>query len=146
MNMRPKTPIETRRLELQQNLDAVKTQAERNRMGQFATPTALARDILGYAKRELDAETKVRFLDPAIGTGSFFSALLEEFPEERINAAVGYEIDPHYATPAAALWQSTGLDVRQADFTRAPDAAASGGIQPAHLQPAIRAPPPHRQW
>ncbi|MXW48851.1 MAG: SAM-dependent DNA methyltransferase [Gammaproteobacteria bacterium] len=120
MDMRPETPIEARRLELQQNLDAAKTQAERNRMGQFATPTALARDILGYAKRELDADTKVRFLDPAIGTGSFYSALLEVFPEECIDAAVGYEIDPHYATPAAALWQSTGLDVRQADFTHAP--------------------------
>ena len=115
----PQSPIETRRLELQRDLDSAKTQAERNRMGQFATPTALARDILSYAKRQLGADIGVRFFDPAIGTGSFYSALLEVFPEKRIAAAVGYEIDPHYAIPAAALWQSTGLDVRQADFTRA---------------------------
>lgn len=119
MNMRKDTPIEARRLELQRELDAAKTQAERNRMGQFATPTALARDILSYAKRELGTDTDVRFLDPAIGTGSFYSALLEVFPGERIDAAVGYEIDPHYAIPAESLWHSTGLDVRQADFTSA---------------------------
>ena len=127
MSIRPDTSIEARRLTLQRNLDATKTRAERNRMGQFATPTALAREILGYAKHQMDADTKVRFLDPAIGTGSFYSALLEIFSEERIGTAVGYEIDPHYATPAAALWQATGLDVRQADFTRAkapPSAAA----------------------
>ena len=47
MNMWRDTPIEARRLALQRDLDAAKTKAERNRMGQFATPTALARDILG---------------------------------------------------------------------------------------------------
>ena len=83
MSARPQSPIETRRLELQCDLDAAKTQAERNRMGQFATPTALARDILGYAKRQLGADIGVRFFDPAIGTGSFYSALLEVFPEQR---------------------------------------------------------------
>ena len=119
MNERKGPSIETRRLELQQSLDAAKTQTERNRMGQFATPTALARDILSYANQELGTATKVRFLDPAIGTGSFYSALLEVFPSERIETAVGYEIDPQYARAAAALWQATGLDIRQGDFTRA---------------------------
>ena len=70
----------------------------------------------------------MRFFDPAIGTGSFYSALLEVFPEKRIDAAVGYEIDPHYATPAAALWQTTDLDVRQADFTRAPAPPSAGAF------------------
>ena len=126
MNMRKDTTIEARRLALQRDLDAAKTKAERNRMGQFATPTALARDILSYAKRELGTDTGVRFFDPAIGTGSFYSALLEVFPEERIDAAVGYDIDPHYAIPTAALWHSTGLDVRQADFTGASAPAPAG--------------------
>jgi hypothetical protein len=38
--------IETKRLALQAALDGQKSQEERNRLGQFATPTALARDIL----------------------------------------------------------------------------------------------------
>lgn len=111
--------LEARRLALQDVLDAQKEAAERNRMGQFATSTQLAVDILRYAKAQLGESEKVRFIDPAIGTGAFYSALLDVFPEERIAAAVGYEIDPHYGVPAAELWGDTGLDIRLEDFTRA---------------------------
>ena len=112
--------LEEQRLALQRGLDAGKEQAERNRMGQFATPTGLAVDILRYTKGHLTGKSgKVRFIDPALGTGSFYSALLEVFPKRHIAAAVGYEIDPYYGTPAAKLWGGTGLDVRLADFTQA---------------------------
>jgi len=110
--------VETRRVALQAGLDAQKAAADRNRMGQFATPTNLAVDILGYAKAQLGKNENVRFIDPAIGTGSFYSALLGVFPKARISAAVGYEIDPHYGVPAADLWGETGLDIRLEDFTR----------------------------
>ncbi len=110
---------EARRLALQEALDAQKETSERNRMGQFSTPTGLAGDILRYAEAQLGKREKVRFIDPAIGTGAFYAALLDVFPEERIDAAVGYEIDPHYGVPAANLWGDTGLDLRLEDFTRA---------------------------
>lgn len=112
------TAEEERRLAMQATLDAAKTQAERNRMGQFATPTALAFDILSYAKGLMDQAARVRFLDPAIGTGSFYSALRTVFPEGRIEAAQGCEIDPHYGRPAKELWEATGLKVHIADFTQ----------------------------
>ena len=108
---------EERRLALQAQLDEVKTQAERNRMGQFATPTELARQILTYAKRQVGDVPNLRFIDPAIGTGSFFSALLTVFPASSVASAVGYEIDPHYAEPAVNLWKDTRLDLRIEDFT-----------------------------
>ena len=111
--------IEARRLALQGALDAKKDAAERNRMGQFATPTGLAVDIQRYAKAHLGKNERLRFVDPAIGTGSFYSALLEVFPKTRISAAVGYEIDPHYGRPAAKLWGETVLDIRLEDFTQA---------------------------
>ncbi len=113
------TELEGRRLALQGELDAEKEQAERNRMGQFATPPGLAVDILRYAKAQLGKNENVRFIDPAIGTGSFYSALLDVFQKRRIGAAVGYEIDLHYGGPAAKLWGETGLDVRLEDFTQA---------------------------
>lgn len=109
--------IERARLELQDRLDVARTQAERNRLGQFATPTALAADILEYARSVLPAEIAVRFLDPAFGTGSFYSALLYAFPSSRIATAAGYEIDPHYGRKAAELWRSTPLKLSIADFT-----------------------------
>lgn len=111
--------LEKRRLAWQGELDAEKDQAQRNRMGQFATPTGLAVDILRYAKRHFSESERVRFIDPAVGTGSFYSALLEVFPKGRLGAAVGYEIDRHYGVPAAKLWEERGLAVRLEDFTQA---------------------------
>jgi len=105
------------RLALQARLDATKTQVERNRLGQFATPDALAQDILDYAKTLLPDNTPIRFLDPAIGTGAFYAALRNTYPASRIQTARGFEIDPHYGTPAATLWRDGVLDMRIADFT-----------------------------
>ena len=87
-------------------------------MGQFATPPALAVDLLRYAHERMRTSGAVRFIDPAVGTGSFYSALLAVFSRSRIGAAVGYEIDRHYGAPAAQLWNASGLEVRLADFTR----------------------------
>ena len=117
--------LEARRLALQEGLDAERDSALRNQKGQFATPTGLAVDILRYARANLASDERARFIDPAIGTGSFYSALLNVFPPSRIGGAVGYEIDPHYGGAAAELWSETGLDVRLEDFTQAgaPDAA-----------------------
>lgn len=60
----------------------------------------------------------IRFLDPALGTGSFYSAFLNCFPKRRIREALGIEVDRKVAEAARALWRRTGLQVRQADFTR----------------------------
>jgi hypothetical protein len=110
--------LEKQRQSLQTELDAVKTQAERNIMGQFSTPIALANDVLTHAKSIFPKRGKVRFLDPAFGTGSFYSALNKVFPSSRIEAATGYEIDEHYGKPALKLWKSTGLNYQFADFTK----------------------------
>jgi adenine-specific DNA-methyltransferase len=111
--------LEKNRFDLQARLDADKTQAERNRLGQFATPPALAAEILRYAVSLLPVERRVRFLDPAVGTGAFYSALRSVVPDTRIERAVGFEIDPHYGVAAAALWHHSGLDYRIEDFTHA---------------------------
>src|SRR5712692_9789158 len=111
--------LETNRVDLQLGLDQKKTQAERNRLGQFATPTDLANDVLRYAHELLPADTSVRFLDPAFGTGAFYSALLQVFPKERIPEALGFEIDPHYGGPTANFWADHGLTFHLEDFTQA---------------------------
>jgi adenine-specific DNA-methyltransferase len=110
--------LEQKRFEIQTELDGLKTQPERNRLGQFATPPALAEDILAYAKTLLPQGEPVRFLDPAIGTGAFYSALLKVFSASRIKEASGFEIDAHYGGPAARLWGNAGLRLELADFTR----------------------------
>ncbi len=110
---------EQERLVLQSSLDKKKSQLERNRLGQFATPSALAEDIIHYAMSLLPPDTHIHFLDPAIGTGSFYSALLKIIPNDRISEALGFEIDPYYGKPAAQLWENTNLVLKIADFTQA---------------------------
>ncbi len=108
---------ETERNALQGTLDTGKTQAERNRLGQFATPTALARDVLSYGLSLLPKKEPVRFLDPAIGTGSFYSALHTTAKGRTVQRAQGFEVDPHYGQPAQKLWAGTPLEITLADFT-----------------------------
>ena len=106
------------RLALQECLDALKSRDEKNRLGQFATPTELAQQIVSYSLTLLPSESKIRFLDPAIGTGAFYSALLASVSLNRIVQAQGFEVDPHYGIPAQRLWGHTPLNIEIADFTK----------------------------
>lgn len=110
--------IEQRRMEEQKRLDALKSAAQRNKWGQFATPPELALSVARHARSFTRKNEAVRFLDPAVGTGSFFSALAQTVPPERITAATGIELDPLFAQTAATLWGQTGLSVVEGDFTR----------------------------
>ena len=112
-------PLEGRRQEQQTHLDSLKTATERNKCGQFATPPELALSLVRYA-RDLLGEGKIRFLDPAIGTGSFYSAVTQTFPMKNIEAASGVELDPLFAEAAEELWAESGLHVIRGDFTNQP--------------------------
>jgi type I restriction-modification system DNA methylase subunit len=112
-------PTETCRQTIQAAIDATKSAAERNRLGQFATPNALALDIARYVG-SLIGQRKggIRFADPSIGSGSFFSAALAVYGPKRIGSAVGVELDPAFAGAARDLWADAGLEVVQGDFSR----------------------------
>src|SRR5216683_42988 len=110
--------LEAERAALQRECDSSKTQEERNRLGQFATPPTLALEIMRFANKLIPVHEKVHFLDPAFGTGSFYSALLAVFNHSSVASAAGFEIDRHYADKALDLWRKNRLDLRIADFTK----------------------------
>ena len=111
--------VELRRQQLQADLDAGKSAAERNRLGQFATPYTLAEDMTRYVASMIGTPAKpIRFADPSVGSGSFFSAALAVFGTDQIRTAVGVEIDPVFADAARQLWSGFGLEVVRGDFTR----------------------------
>ena len=119
MNAHQDNPTETRRQAIQAAIDATRSAAERNRLGQFATPNALAIDIARYVDSLIDDRKRgVRFADPSIGSGSFFSAALAVFGPKRIRSAVGVELDPAFCEAARDLWSDTALEVVHGDFTR----------------------------
>ena len=110
--------METQRLELQLELDNSSTHDERNQTGQHATPSELANQILRYAANRIGGEEKISFLDPAVGTGAFYSALLSTVNQERIERAQGYDTNQAIAFKSQRLWSSTkGLNVLNQDFT-----------------------------
>lgn len=108
---------EKKRLLLQSRLDKKKTQKERNKLGQFATPTALAQSIVEYGVSLLGNNKNIHFLDPAFGTGAFFSALLNVSKIDKILTAQGFEIDPYYGEAAKEFWKGTPLNLKVLDFT-----------------------------
>ncbi|MEP5765550.1 MAG: Eco57I restriction-modification methylase domain-containing protein [Halieaceae bacterium] len=114
---------ESSRHQIQRELDNEKTSAQRNELGQFSTPNGLAVEILRETLSLFPKRKKIRFLDPAFGTGVFFSALVLELGNSRIGKAQAFEIDPHYGIPSEALWgDSITIDLE--DFTsREPPAA-----------------------
>ena len=121
--------IESRRQALQLELDAGKSAAERNRLGQFATPDALAVDIARCVQTFAGKSNEgIRFADPSIGAGSFFSAALAVFGSTRMRSAVGVEIDPAFSDAARSLWGNAGLEVIEGDFTQV---VTSGACPPA---------------
>ncbi len=118
-------PMEVRRQALQAALDAAKSAAERNRLGQFATPYPLAVEIARYVRSVADDQLcSIHFADPAVGTGGFFSAALAVFGPNRIKSAVGVELDAGFCGAAREMWAAAGLEVVRGDFTRI---VASGG-------------------
>jgi predicted RNA methylase len=112
--------IEALRLTEQERIDALKSSPERNRLGQFATPAALAADIARFVQGLWGNRGPVRFLEPAIGTGAFYSAALAVFSRKRIAAAMGFEVDRQFVDAAKELWQGGSLNVVHADFTTQP--------------------------
>ncbi len=110
--------IEKKRIIIQNKIDKSKSNKERNKLGQFATPYNLAVDILQQTKQFLKLEKSVSFLDPAIGSGSFFSAFLHVFSDKQFDNALGYEIDSQFARVASSLWKNDGLEVINDDFTK----------------------------
>lgn len=111
--------VELLRQTSQATIDARKSAAERNRLGQFATPNPLAVDIARYVQSVIgEGSGGIRFGDPSIGSGSFFSAALGVFGGTRISSAVGVELDPAFADLARSLWGRAGLEVVGGDFTR----------------------------
>lgn len=111
--------LEQKRQALQCQLDTKKTRAQRNLLGQFSTPFPLALSIMKHSQGFVSPKlSQISFLDPAIGTGVFYSALLKTFGSKRIATATGFEIDPFYGLPSKHLWEPEKLNYYVNDFTK----------------------------
>jgi adenine-specific DNA-methyltransferase len=117
---------ESSRQELQCYFDSKKSILHRNINGQHATPFDLAYSIveiaLSYKAKPIP---ELSFLEPAIGLGVFYSAILRYTEGKSPHIAVGYEKDSELAKNGTILWNSMGLTINHGDFTSSspPDCA-----------------------
>lgn len=108
--------IEQERYKLQLQADGAKSPEERNVLGQFSTPYLLSRQIVARSVAELPPSANISFLEPALGSGVFYSALMQEARDHAILDAVGVEADKAYAGIAEKLFRSVGFKVIVQDF------------------------------
>jgi hypothetical protein len=88
----------------------------RGYLGQFLTPPELAIEVVKNTQKYLSEDEMILFGDPSIGSGTFFSALKQVFPESRIESAIGIEIDRTISTVAKRLWGKYHLKIMVGDF------------------------------
>jgi hypothetical protein len=104
-------------------LDASLTLEERVSRGMLSAPSHLAQQIARCVARLLDKSAlPIRYCEPFMGTGPFYSAMRWVIPGEAIASASGIEIDGETARTAAALWGEEGVRIFQGDFLEALDA------------------------
>jgi len=109
--------LEERRIRFQRDFDSRKSNVDRNRLGQYATPNEFAKEILSETKKYLPKNKAITFMDPALGSGSFYSAFLSEFENICSNNNYGIEIDSELSEYAKSVYGELGLNVINKDFT-----------------------------
>jgi adenine-specific DNA-methyltransferase len=116
-SVRNLSEYETERQKQQIVLDANNSLKYRREQGQFSTPYGLAKEIVKYGLKTLNSN-QIHFLEPAIGTGVFYSALLPELKnikKDLINS-LGVEKDTTFASVAEKIWSNKGLAICNDDF------------------------------
>jgi adenine-specific DNA-methyltransferase len=104
--------IEVRRLALLHSLNGEKTLVQRNVLGQFATPPALAKQLAQLALLHLEAPrsptTPLRALEPGFGSGVFTSQLAQLCAATSRPLDVrAFEVDATFATAFGEFWRAT---------------------------------------
>jgi len=80
------------------------------------TPPELAREIARYTVKFIDPSVRIQFGDPAIGTGAFYSALLQVINPDRIESAIGVDVNLAQVAAARARWGHRGMETRAGDY------------------------------
>lgn len=93
---------EQKRLSQQNQFMQINSLQDRKSKGQFFTPYPIAEELVEYALNFYDYESKIEFLEPAFGTGVFYSAL-----QNKCNKSVefiSYEVDSDLISNANGIW------------------------------------------
>lgn len=110
---------EEKRAEILREIEKIHTKEYRRRHGQFATPYELAEEIVEYGINLLQDEN-VSFVEPAFGTGPFYSAIqnISCLENIQLKTAVGIEKDSTISKKVELLWDE--IEIFNDDFLSMP--------------------------
>ena len=110
-------PLEEVRFSRQKAVDASKSSAERNVLGQFSTPFPLAREIVEDALSATNGspDRPLCVLEPSCGSGVFLSALLSS-AQALFFHFTGIEIDASYSRICKELFGTSAGRIVDGDF------------------------------
>lgn len=80
------------------------------------TPPELAQAIAHCALAFMDSSQGIHFGDPAVGTGAFYAALLQEVRASEVLSAIGVDINPQQVKAARQRWHDKGMEVILGDY------------------------------
>ena len=110
--------LEGKRADFNKDFEGKHSLANRNKKGQFATPPQLANHIVNFVLKNYGPDLDgISFLEPCIGTGAFFSALLQNTPLKNIKKSVGVELDFELFELTRDLWGDVLIEILNFDFT-----------------------------
>lgn len=108
--------LENKRQINQEKFDNSNEIDQRRKLGQFTTPLDLAKDIISYGLQLLE-DTEINFLEPCIGSGAFYSALLHSIENKFfLKSATGIEIDSNLFRIAKDIWEDFDINILNQDF------------------------------
>lgn len=112
--------IEQKRLYLLYEFESRVSQRDRNEKGQFATPFDLAKSIvstsLSFAANIVSEN--MRILDPAVGSGVFFSAAFSCGRQWINTECIGFDIDEKVTAMSKKIWNGiNSVRIIRGDFT-----------------------------
>ncbi|SFE20023.1 Eco57I restriction-modification methylase [Paenibacillus catalpae] len=113
--------LEELRSKTQIAIDAQKNLVERNQMGQYSTPFELAKEVAEFVLNQWkthNPNTPIRFLEPAIGTGAFYSAFRSQALDNDISNATGIELDKSFFEASRDLWKDERIKIINEDSTK----------------------------
>lgn len=103
--------------EFEKYLISTRSSVDLNKQGQYFTPYNLAREVTNFVLDLLDKDTKIKYLEPAFGSGSFYNSIISNLnTKNRINV-VGIEKDTEIYEFSNQLWDFENLTLYNEDFT-----------------------------
>lgn len=88
-----------------------------NKQGQYFTPYNFAKEITNFVFNLMEKDTKIKYLEPAFGSGSFYNSIIDFLDSKNTKNVMGIEKDTEIYEFSRQLWDLENITLYNEDFT-----------------------------